>query len=160
VSGYYAAMSRSRKRRYTTAPIAAAPLHIAWPILVVLVLEWIVWPFLTQFLPDVPRCPLCKSSFQWSKIDTYDKRKQRQPRPFSFPCPKCLQTIGVPSWRKSFLSISYLAVIAIFTFLIFELRGDLFWGYVGTLVAAIGAIRIVDWFIWRRLEPGSPSPFT
>jgi len=140
---------------HTIPPISATP-HIAWPILVVLVLEWIVWPFLTQFLPDVPRCPLCKSSFQWSEIDTYDERGRRKPRPFSFPCPKCLQTIGVPTWRKSFLRISYLALIATFMVLIFELPGELFLGYVGSLAAAIGAIRIADWFIWRRLEQGSP----
>jgi hypothetical protein len=151
----HAAMSPRRKTMYTIPLIPATP-HIAWPILVVLVLEWIVWPFLTQFLPDVPRCPLCKSSFRWIEIDTYDERGRRKPRPFSFPCPKCLQTIGVPNWRKSFLRISYLALIATFMVLIFELPGELFLGYVGSLVAAIGAIRIADWFIWRRLEPGSP----
>ena len=132
------------------------PVHIAWPILVVLALEYIVWPFLTQFLPDVPRCPVCKNVFRWSDVDTYDKRGKRQPRPFSFPCPKCQQTIGVPSWRKAFLRTSYLALIATFMVLLFELPGDLFLGYVGTLIAAIGAIRIADWFIWRRLEPGRP----
>lgn len=143
-----------------TAPRIATPHHIAWPILVVLVLEWIVWPFLTQFLPDVPRCPICKSSFQWREVDTYDERGRRQPRPLSFPCPKCLQTIGVPSWRKSFLQISYFALIAIFLVVIFALPGDLFFGYIGGLVAAVGAIQIADWFIWRKLEPGSPSLFT
>lgn len=144
---------------YQPAKALPSP-HIAWPILVVIALEYMVWPFLTQFVSDVPRCPICKSFFQWSEIDAYDKRGQRQPRPLSFPCPKCAQTIGVPSWRKSFLSISYLTLIAFFMFLIFELPGDLFLGYVGTLVVAIGAVRIADWFIWRRLEPGSPNPFT
>ena len=132
------------------------PAHIAWPILVVLVLEYVVWPFLTQFVPDEPRCPLCKTLFRWNTIDTYDKRGRRQPRPFSFPCPTCQQTIGVPSWRKPFLRVSYLALIATFTVLMFEMPGNLFLGYVGGLAAACGAIRIVDWFIWRRLEPGRP----
>jgi len=93
---------------------ALPPAHIAWPILVVLVLEYVLWPFLTQFVPDEPRCPLCKTLFRWSAIDTYDKGGRRQPRPFSFPCPTCQQTIGVPSWRKSFLRVSYLALIATF----------------------------------------------
>jgi hypothetical protein len=128
---------------------------IAWPIFVVLVLEWIVWPFVMPFVPDVPRCPVCKGFFQWSKIDTCDEHGRKQPRPLSFQCPNCLQTIGVPSWRKSFLRVSYLALIAIFMFLTFESR-DLFLGYVGGLLAAIGAIRIADWFIWRKLEPGKP----
>jgi len=55
------------------------------------------------------------------------------------------------------LLISYLALVAIFFFVIFDMPGDLFWGYVGTLVAAIGAVRIADWFIWKRLEPGRPN---
>lgn len=158
MNGCQAAMSLRRKRKYTIPSVAAAlpPPHIAWPILVVLVLEYMVWPFLTQFVPDVPRCPLCKSFFKWSEIDIYDERGRRQARPFSFPCPTCQQTIGVPGWRKSFLRVSYLALIATFTFLMFEMRGDLFLGYLGSLVAAIGAIRIADSFIWRRLEPGRP----
>jgi purine-cytosine permease-like protein len=64
-----------------------------------------------------------------------------------------------PSWRKSFLRAFYLSLIAIFMFLLFDLRGDLFLGYLGTLLAAVGAIRIADWFVWKRLEPGS-SPET
>jgi hypothetical protein len=44
-------------------------------------------------------------------------------------------------------------------FLLFELRGDLFLGYFGALLAAVGAIRIADWFVWKRLEPGA-SPET
>lgn len=128
---------------------------IAWPIFIVLVLVWLVWPLVMPFVPDVPRCPVCKGSFQWSEIDTYDDRGRRQPRPVSFQCPKCLQTIGVPGWRKSFLVVSHFAMIAIFMFLIFESR-DLFLGYVGSLLASFGAIRIADWFIWRRLEPGRP----
>ena len=142
---------------YTAAGLP--PAHIAWPILVVLVLEYVVWPFLTQFLPDVPRCPLCKSSFQWSEIDTYDKRGRRKPRPCSFRCPKCQQTIGAPNWRTSFLGISYFVLVAAFMVLVLALPGDLFLGYLGGLVAAIGATRIADWFIWRKLEAGSPSPF-
>lgn len=133
---------------------------IAWPILVVLVLEYVVWPFLTQFIPDVPRCPVCKSFFQWNEINTYDEGRRGRIRPVSFSCPKCLKTIGVPNWRTSFLKISYFVLFTTFLVLIFALPGDLFWGYVGGLAASIGAIRIVDWFIWRRLEPGSPSPFT
>jgi hypothetical protein len=156
MGGYYAAMSSRRKWKYTIPPIPVTPPHIARPVLVVLVVEWLVWLFLTHFLPNLPRCPLCKSSFRWNEIDTHDERGHRRPRPLSFPCPKCLQTIGVPSWRKSFLRISYLALIVTFTFLIFGLPGDLFLGFVGGAVAAIGAIRITDWFIWRRLEPGSP----
>lgn len=62
----------------------------------------------------------------------------------------------MPSWRKAFLRTSYLALIATFMVLIFELPGDLFLGDVGTLISASGAIRISDWFIWRRLEPGRP----
>lgn len=150
------------KQKYQTALIPAGlpdvP-QIPWPILVLLILEYMVWPFLTQFLPDVPRCPLCKSSFQWADISTYDEGYQKRLRPQSFPCPKCLKTIGVPNWRKSFLKISYFALITIFLILIFALPGDLFWGYIGSLAAAVGAIRIADWFVWRRLEPGSPSPF-
>jgi hypothetical protein len=158
MKGYPAAMSLRRNRTYAIPFLAAAlpPSQIAWPILVVLVLEYMVWPFLTQFVPDVPRCPLCKGLFQWSEIDTYDQRGRRQARPFSFPCPRCQQTIGVPGWRKPFLRVSYLGLVAIFTFLIFEMRGDLFLGYVGILLATIGAIRIADWFIWRKLEPGRP----
>lgn len=97
----------------------------------------------------------CKSSFRWTEIDTGGSRS----RPLSFPCPKCRQTIGAPSWRKSFLRAFYLSLIAIFMFLLFDLRGDLFLGYLGTLLAAVGAIRIADWFVWKRLEPGS-SPET
>lgn len=134
--------------------------RIAWPILIVLVLEYMVWPFLTQFFPDVPRCPLCKTSFRWSEINTHDEGGPKRLRPVSFPCPKCLKTIGVPNWRKSFLMISYFVLVAVFMVLIFALPGDLFWGYVGGLAAAVGAIRIADWFIWRRLEPGSPEAFT
>jgi hypothetical protein len=78
--------------------------EIAWPIFVVLMLEWVVWPVVMPFLPDVPRCPICKSSFRWTEIDTGGSRS----RPLSFPCPKCLQTIGAPSWRKSFLRAFYL----------------------------------------------------
>jgi hypothetical protein len=129
--------------------------EIAWPIFVVLVLEWVVWPVAVAFLPDAPRCPICKSSFRWTEIDTGGSRS----RPLSFPCPKCLQTIGAPSWRKPFLRTCYLSLIAIFMFLVVDLRGDLFLGYLGTLVAAVGAIRIADWFVWKRLEPGS-SPET
>jgi hypothetical protein len=38
--------------------------------------------------------------------------------------------------------------------------GDLIIGYVGALLGSLGAIWIADWFIWRKLEPGSPSQFT
>ena len=105
--------------------------EIAWPIFVVLVLEWVVWPVVMPFLPNVPRCPICKSSFQWSEIDTYDERGRRRPRPLSFQCPTCLQPIGAPSWRKSFLRFFYLSLIGAFLFVLFELRGDLFLGYLG-----------------------------
>jgi hypothetical protein len=135
---------------------------VAGPILVVLVLEWVVWPLALPFLPDSPRCPICNSSFLWNEIDTGSSRS----RPLSFPCPKCLQPIGAPSWRKSFLLVLYLAVVAIFMFMLFELPGGLFFGYVGVVVAAVGAIRIADWFIRKKLEPGrspetdSPSLFS
>lgn len=125
--------------------------EIAWPIFVVLVLEWVVWPVIMQLLPNAPRCPICKSSFQWSEIDTGGRRT----RPLSFPCPKCLQTIGAPSWRKSFLLAFYLSLVAIFMFLIFQLRGDLFLGVLGMVAAALGAVRIADWFIRKKLEPGA-----
>lgn len=163
VGAYRRATLLRRRREHTVPPIPVTPPalpHIAWPILVALVLEWMVWPVLMQFLRHEPRCPLCETSFQWSEIDTYDERVRIRRRPSSFPCPKCLQIIGEPSWRKSFLLISYLSLIGTFMFVIFDLPGDLFWGYVGMLLAAVGAIRILDWFIWRRLEPGSPSPIT
>jgi len=134
--------------------ILPAP-EIAWPIFVVLVLEWVVWPVAMQFLPNAPRCPICKSSFRWGEIDAGGRRT----RPLSFPCPKCLETIGAPSWRKSFLRVLYLSLIAIFMFLMFELRGDLFLGFLGVAGAAVGAVRIADWFIWKKLEPGA-SPET
>jgi hypothetical protein len=121
------------KRMYTIPPTSATLPDIARPILVVLVVEWLVWLFITYFLSNLPRCPLCKSSFRWSEIDTYDERGHRRPRPLSFPCPKCVQTIGVPNWRKSFLRISYLALIVAFTFLAFDLPGDLFWDFLGVL---------------------------
>jgi len=129
--------------------------EIAWPIFVVVVLEWVVWPVALQFLPNEPRCPICTSSFRWGEIDTGGS----QSRPLSFPCPKCLQTIGAPSWRKSFLLVFYLALVAVFMLVLFELPGQLFFGYVGVLLAAVGAIRIADWFVWKSLEPGS-SPET
>lgn len=129
--------------------------EIAWPIFVVLVLEWVIWPVARAFLPDAPRCPICKSSFQWTDIDTRGSRS----RPLSFSCPKCLQTIGAPTCRKSFLWVLYLSLIAIFMFVLLDLRGNLFLGYLGTLLAAVGATRIADWFLWKRLEPGS-SPET
>lgn len=123
----------------------------------VLVLEWVVWPFLTQFIRDEPRCPLCKSYFRWQEIEVYNEGGQKESRRTSFPCPRCQQIIGVPNWRKAFLKIAYLLLIAVFLLVTFQVPGDLFWGYIGTLVASLGAIRIADWFIWRRLEPGSPS---
>jgi hypothetical protein len=140
MSGSYVAMA---------LPLPAP--EIAWPIFVVLVLEWMVWPVAMAFLPNAPRCPICKKLFQWSEIDTGGRRS----RPLSFPCPKCLQTIGAPSWRKTLLLVVYLSLIAIFMFMLFQLRGDLFLGYVGILLAGVGAIRIADWFAWKRLEPGA-----
>jgi hypothetical protein len=50
-------------------------------------------------------------------------------------------------------------LIGIFMFVLFDLRGDLFLGYLGLLAAVAGALRIADWFIWKNLEPGS-SPET
>jgi hypothetical protein len=144
MSGWYAQMA------------SALPTpEIAWPIFVLLILEWMVWPIAMLFLPDEPRCPICKRTFRWSEIDTGGSRT----RPVSFPCPKCLQTIGAPSWRKTFLLVSYFSLIGIFLFVLFDLRGDLFLGFFGMLVAAVGAVRIADWFIWKMLEPGN-SPET
>jgi hypothetical protein len=34
--------------------LALPALEIAWPIFVVLVLEWVVWPVAMQFLPNAP----------------------------------------------------------------------------------------------------------
>ena len=129
--------------------------EIAWPIFALLILEWMVWPIAMLFLPDEPKCPICKRPFRWKEIDSSGQRS----RPASFPCPKCLQTIGAPSWRKSFLLLSYLSLIFVFLFVLFDMRGDMFLGYFGALLAAVGAIRIVDWFVWKMLEPGK-SPET
>jgi hypothetical protein len=126
-------------------------------VFLVVALEWIVWPFAVSFLGDEPRCPLCKRSFSWREIDTYDETGRKKTRPASFPCPRCQQTIGVPSWRKSFLKVAYLTLIGVFLFVTFQMTGDLFLGFLGTILASVGAIRIADWFISRRLEPGSPG---
>jgi hypothetical protein len=133
--------------------------HIAWPFVVLLVLEWIVWPILRACLPDVLQCPLCKKTFQRSEIDVQGKNEEKRSRRDSFACPKCLRTIGVPNWRAPFLLISYLALIGVFLFILFDLPGELFWGFVAALLAAVGAIQIADWFICRKLEAGSPSEF-
>jgi hypothetical protein len=129
--------------------------EIAWPIFVLLILEWMVWPIVMLFLPDDPKCPICKNSFRWNELDADGIRR----RPASFPCPKCKLVIGAPSWRRSFLWVSYLTLIFIFLFVLFDSRGDLFLGYLGAVLAAVGAMRIANWFIWKMLEPGS-SPET
>lgn len=126
-------------------------------VFVVVVLEWVVWPILATFMRDTPECPLCKSEFQWREIDVYNEQGQKAARPTSFPCPRCQRIIGVPNWRKSFLRIAYLSLIVLFLFMALQVTGDFFWGYIGTLLASVGAVRIFDWFIWRRLEPGSPG---
>ena len=118
--------------------------------------EWLVWLFLKYFLRNVPRCPLCKHCFSWSDIEKSGGHGARW-RPLSFPCPRCGQIVGVPSWRKSLLWILYLSLIAIFFYLIFESPGDLLFGFVGMVIAAVGAIRIADWFVWKKLEPGRPN---
>lgn len=128
-------------------------------VFAVVVFEWVVWPILAAFMRDEPKCPLCKGDFQWREIDVYNERGQKEARRTSFPCPRCQRIIGVPSWRKSFLRIAYLSLIAVFLVVTFQAPGDLFLGYIGVLLASLGAIRIFDWFIWRRLEPGSPSDF-
>jgi|ERR1700740_1356289 len=128
-------------------------------VFVIVVLEWVVWPILVAFMRDTPKCPLCKSEFQWREIDVYNEQGQKEARPASFPCPRCQQVIGVPSWRKSFLMIAYLSLIAVFLVVTFQVPGDLFWGFIATLLASIGAVRIFDWFILRKLEPGSPGDF-
>ena len=133
-----------------------APPLIAKPLLVFLAVEWLVWLFLKHFLQNVPRCPLCSSRFSWSEIERRGSHGAGW-RPLSFPCPRCRQIVGVPSWRKSFLWILYLSLIAIFFYLIFELPGDLFLGFVGMVIGAVGAIRIADWFVWKKLEPGRPN---
>ena len=124
-------------------------------VFLAVILEWVVWPFVISLLRDEPKCPLCKNSFSWREIDAYNEAGQKKTRPTSFPCPRCQQTIGAPGWRKSFLKTAYLALIAIFLFVNFQTPGNLFMGVLGTLAASVGAIRIADWFIWRRLEPGS-----
>jgi len=126
-------------------------------VFLVVILEWVVWPFAVSFLGDEPKCPLCKNSFSWREINAYNEAGQKKTRPTSFLCPRCQQTIGGPGWRKSFLKMAYLALIAIFFFVTFQTPGDLFMGFIGTLAASVGAIRIADWFISRRLEPGSPD---
>ena len=142
--------------------MVAGGTDVAWPVFVLLVLEWVVWPFVLPLLPDSLRCPICKSSFRWSEVETGGSR----PRPLSFPCPKCLQVIGPPSWRKSFLLVLYLALVALLMFMIFQLPGDLFLGSVALVLAAVGAVRIGDWFLRKKLEPGrspetdSPSLFS
>jgi endogenous inhibitor of DNA gyrase (YacG/DUF329 family) len=128
-------------------------------VFVVVVIEWVVWPILVTFMRDTPKCPICKSEFQWREIDVYNDRGQKEARRTSFPCPKCQQVIGVPNWRKSSLRIAYFSLFTVFLVVIFQGPGDLFWGYIGVLLASVGAVRILDWFIWRRLEPGSPSDF-
>jgi hypothetical protein len=126
-------------------------------VFLVVTLEWVVWPFAVSFLEDEPKCPLCKNSFSWREIDVYNEAGQKKPRPTSFSCPRCQETIRTPSWRKSFLKVAYLASIAVFLFVTFQMPGDLFSGIIGTLLASVGAIRIADWFISRRLEPGTPG---
>jgi hypothetical protein len=49
----------------TIRPILAMPPHIARPILVVLVVEWLVWLFLTHFLPNLLRCSLERLTHAW-----------------------------------------------------------------------------------------------
>ena len=161
--GYHSAMLRCQTGRTRIYAILLNPTglpHVARPILVVLLVEYLAWLFLTHFLSNVPRCPLCKCSFRWGEIDTYDERGRRRPRPLSFPCPRCLQIIGVPSWRASFLRGFHLALIGTFLFVIFDSSGDLLLGYLAALAAAAGAVQIADWFIWNKLEPGSPSSLT
>ena len=59
-----------------TMALALPSPEIAWPIFVVLVLEWVVWPVTMLFLADAPRCPSCKSSFQWTEISTGGSRSR------------------------------------------------------------------------------------
>jgi hypothetical protein len=63
---------------------------------------------------------LCKNSFSWREIDDYNEGGQKKTRPSSFPCPRCQQTIGVPNWRKPFLKVAYLTLIAVFLFVTFQ----------------------------------------
>jgi len=63
----------------------------------------------------------------------------------------------VPSWRKSFLKIAYLSLIAGSFFVIFQMPGSLLRGFIGVLLVSVGTVRIADWFISRRLEPGTPG---
>jgi hypothetical protein len=134
-------------------------------ILMVAALEWVIWFLVKQYVRDVPTCPVCKKQFQWREIETYNNRGYRELRRTSFPCPKCREIIGVPSWRKSFLALAYFVLLTGFLFVFFEIHpagstGDLILGYTGAVLGSFGAIMIANWFIWRKLEPGRPSPFT
>ena len=105
-------------------------------------------------------CPVCKKTFQWNEIDTYKEDGRRRTHPDSFACPRCLQTIGVPNWRTSFLLILYVALIGAFLFALFDLPGELSWGFVAVLVASTRAIRIADWFIVESWSQVVQANFT
>ena len=128
-------------------------------------LEWVIWFLLTRYVRDVPSCPLCKQQFLWKEIDLYNHRGQRKARRTSFPCPRCHQIIGVPDWRIPFLRGACVALYMGFLFVFFELLpaespSHLMLGALGGGLVSLGAMRIADWFIWRKLQPGSPSQFT
>jgi endogenous inhibitor of DNA gyrase (YacG/DUF329 family) len=128
-------------------------------------LEWAIWFLLRRYVRDIPKCPLCKKDFQWREIDTYNERGKREVRRTSFPCPECQQVIGVPSWRRSFLRGAGVAFYMGFLFVFFELLPaesprHLMLGILGAGLLSFGVMRIGDWFIWRELQPGTPSQLT
>jgi len=55
------------------------------------------------------------------------------------------------------LKIAYLLLIAGSFFVIFQMPGSLLRGFIGVLLVSVGTVRLADWFLCRRLEPGTPG---
>lgn len=133
-------------------------------VLVIAACEWATWCVLTWVVRDRPRCPLCKGDFLWGEVAVYAGHGHRV-RQLSFPCPKCGQIIGAPNWRRGFLKVFYIVLVLCFIALFWEITAmdslsDMMIAMLGAALGSIGSLRIMDWFIWRRLEPGRPSRFT
>jgi hypothetical protein len=127
-------------------------------IAIPLVIEGAVWFFLRRFLPDIPTCPICGQKFAWSETVATEADSSQQGRKPFFPCPNCQQVIGVPDWREPFLKFSYIALgICFFALFCVTHTRSLLEAYCAALLAALGAVKIADIFIWRKLEPGRPS---